>query len=111
MMQATRVRRLTEASERAGIEITVAEPLGRANVDLAGEDLEVLGVAGQQWNPVNTGYGSDRKVQRSPPGLSAAPGKERMQPTALTRSGSVERQRIEVVLDGPLGKVPLGARR
>jgi hypothetical protein len=54
MMQATSVRRFTEASERAGIEITVADQSGRADVDLPSEDLEVLGVVGQQGNPVHT---------------------------------------------------------
>jgi hypothetical protein len=72
-----------------------------AEVDLRGDDLEVLDVVGHQRHAKDVGGGRDREVHRSTPGRSSALGDERVQPPALARRGSVERQRVEMLLDGP----------
>jgi hypothetical protein len=51
-------------------------PLRAADIDLLREDLEFLGVVGQQRHTVNIGGRGDRKVERPPPRLAAALGDE-----------------------------------
>lgn len=73
---------------------------GFAQIDLVGDDLEVLGVVGQQRDAMDVGSGGDREVQRSPPWGSTTLRDHRVQPPALARRDSIEWQRVEVVLDG-----------
>lgn len=49
------------------------QSLRAAEVDLPGEDLEVLGVVGQQWNPMHVGGRRYRQIECPSPGLAAAP--------------------------------------
>ncbi len=62
-----------------------------AEVDLVGDELEVLDVVGHQRHAVDVGGRRDCQVHRSTPWRSSALGDERVQPPTLACYGSVER--------------------
>ena len=69
--------------------------LRRADVDEVVDQLEVVGVVGEQRDLVDVGGGGDGEVERAPAGLAAAGAYGGGEPAPFACGGGVERERFE----------------